>query len=94
MTEADRLLQRALHDYEADLCACGHPRSEAWSPDNDRANPDHTGHYEAGAPYRCFACTVKLRAQRRYGEMFGQDINDGAYWVAEWLPRGKTLAAL
>ena len=44
MTEHDRLLLQALTRYEADLCACGHPRDEAWSPDNDPANHEHVAH--------------------------------------------------
>ena len=91
MTEHDRLLLQALTRYEADLCACGHPRDEAWSPDNDPANHEHVAHYETGPPYRCFACTVLAKSQSNYAKAYGDDHMRGAYWVAELTPRGKTI---
>jgi len=91
MTEHDRLLLQALTSYEADLCACGHPRDEAWSPDNDPANHEHVAHYETGPPYRCFACTVLAKSQSNYAKAYGDDHMRGAYWVAELIPRGKTI---
>ena len=60
MTEADRLILRALTAYEAGLCACGHPRDEAWS----------TSHY---------------------AKAYGDDHMQGAYWVTQLVPRGKTI---
>ena len=93
VTEADRLLMRALTAYEADLCACGHPRAQAWSPEHDRHDPDHVAHYETGAPFRCFACTALAAAQKRYEQTRPDDV-PGAYWVTELVPRGKTLEPL
>lgn len=96
MTEADRRILLALHEYEAGLCACGNPRDEAWSPEHDRANPEHVSHYETGAPYRCFACTELADSKRRYTKALGEDTDrvEGAYWVTELVPRGLTLAPL
>jgi len=91
MTEADRLLLRALAAFEADLCRCGHPRAQAWSPDHDGANLDHVAHYETGAPFRCFACTALAKSQDRYSQAYGPEHSQGAYWVTELVPRGKTL---
>lgn len=90
MTEADRLLWRALRDYEADLCVCGHPRSEAWDPKNQGWGPDHTGHYDTGAPFRCHACTALAKAQARYAETEPKDV-PGTHWQVVLLPRGKVL---
>ncbi|MGG5257456.1 hypothetical protein [Phycicoccus avicenniae] len=94
MTDADRLILRALHEYESGLCACGHPRSESWSPEHDPANPEHVARYQTGAPYRCFACTELAKSQKRYTTQLGQDSDyaDGAYWVTELVPRGLALA--
>jgi hypothetical protein len=92
MTEADRLILRALSAYEADLCQCGHPRAQAWSPEHDPAELGHVAHYETGPPFRCFACTALARGQAKWTEAYGADHMAGAYWVTELVPRGKTLA--
>lgn len=89
MTDADRLIIRALAQYESELePGCGHPRSESMDPLHDPANPDHVATYQAGAPYVCLACAAVEKAQRAWAKTYGDDQLAGTRWVAELVPRG------
>ena len=90
MTDADRLLFLALRAYEADLCTCGQPRSEAWSIENDRRNPNHTHYYDTGPPFYCSSCDVLDKRQRAFADSNGSTA--GRYWAAQLVPRGLALA--
>jgi hypothetical protein len=63
-SDDDRDWALALLAYEADLCACGQPRSESMSPDNE-------GGYTT-EPLRCHACAAVARG----GEPFSEPGND------------------
>lgn len=94
MTDVDRLLFLALDAYEADLCSCGHPRSEAWSPEHDPADPFHVAHYETGAPFRCFSCAERARGEKAYAKTHGEERMAGAYFVTELVPNPRLGLAL
>ena len=89
LTDVDRLLLKALDAYEDDLCRCGHPRAEAWSPEHDPADPDHVAKYEAGAPFRCFACTALASGEKEYAKAAGDERMAGAYFVTELVPNPR-----
>lgn len=58
-SDDDRAMALALHDEVAERCSgCGQPLSETTDPLRDPNNPDRTGEYVAGLPYRCHACTA------------------------------------
>lgn len=91
VTHFDRLLLLALAAYEADVCECGHPRSESMSWEHDPRNPEHTARYVAGAPFECLACGEMARAQAAYSKALGQENQEhmaAMKWVAELVPRG------
>lgn len=86
MTEHDRLLLLALGRHEADLCECGHPRSESMDPKFDKDDPEGEGGYFADAPIRCFACTARDEAQHAYAKDLGADrqhLLHGLRWTTE-----------
>ena len=90
MTEHDRLLLLALHRHEADLCSCGHPRSESMNPDHDKDDPEGAAGYFAGEPFRCLACTELAAAQKTYADTVGPDRIDamhGLQWAVELIHR-------
>lgn len=59
-TDDDRDWALALQAYEADLCACGQPRAESMSPDNEFG-------YDA-TPLRCHACAAVAKGGERFSE--------------------------
>lgn len=96
MTEHDRLLVLALREYESDLCECGHPRSHTMSPEHDPLDPAAAAVYQAGAPYRCFACTELARAQKTHADQLGeknQDLMSGLKFGVELVQRRPSVAA-
>lgn len=95
MTEIDRLLLRALNEYEADLCECGHPRSESMDPAHDPLDPMSVTVYRSGAPYRCLACTAVAQAQKRHANELGENNQDdmaGLKFGVELVPRRGSAA--
>lgn len=59
-------------------------------PLRDPSNPERTGTYVAGSPYRCHACTAISDAQQSFAKDLSpehHDVMNGLSWLVEYVPR-------